>query len=71
MAITSSSIEKVKVVPSFVWLSLLDMLLVSLTVAIDRVDRRSAWRHGDSAARQIECSDLVNVFTIARARSSP
>ena len=30
MATTSSSIEKVKVVPSFVWLSMLNILLVAL-----------------------------------------
>ena len=37
VAITPSSIEKVKVVPSFVWLSLLHILLVGLSMAIERV----------------------------------
>lgn len=31
VAITSSSIEKIKVVPSFVWLSLLNISLIALT----------------------------------------
>ena len=37
VTITSSSIEKIKVVPSFVWLSLLNIPLVALTAAIERV----------------------------------
>ena len=37
VAITSSSIEKIEVVPSFVWLSLLNIPLVALTAAIERV----------------------------------
>ena len=38
MAITSCSIEKVKIVSSFVWLSLLNILSVALAMEIERVD---------------------------------